>query len=90
MVVEFPPETELIPTTKSGHDLICLGLNGFPKHGLQCQRDPNSKNTLIIRLKGEPEYATGLYRVSVAKVRNPPSTKRTVEFVQIYHTTAAK
>ena len=35
--VEFPPETELVPTTPKkgqGNDLSCTGLNGFASNGL--------------------------------------------------------
>lgn len=96
--VEFPPETELIPTSsKSGSGgsstaqaLACTGLNGFASTGLQCEKDPAKPYRLIIRFAAAPLYPTGLFRMSVSKVRNPPSTRRSSQFVDIYHATSAE
>ena len=84
MIVTFPEQTEFSPT-KSKTVFGCEGKNGITK--VSCFYDKNKPKELKISLDSITQE-TGLYKVQVENITNPPSLYKSDVFGWIYQTTS--
>ena len=79
IVINFPVETELVPT--NGNSLTCQGLNGI--NSVKC----NAFDSILEVILEDVTQSTGLYKISAENVRNPPSLRGSSKFRYFYQTT---
>ena len=90
LIIEFPIESKLVTIDEPGSTGIkCEGLNGVTQNGVGCVLSDGSQNILEIHLK-ELTQKTGLYKLSVENIRNPPSLRGSSKFRSIRHVTDEK
>ena len=88
MIFEFPIETTLETIDEPGSPgLRCEGLNGVDR--VTCEPDDGNHHILKMTLH-EPTQKTGLFKVQVENVKNPPSLRGSSKFTSIRHVTAEK
>ena len=88
VILEFPIETMLVTIDEPGSPGIkCLGLNGVTK--VACEPDDGNHHTLKITLQ-DLTQKTGLFKIQVENLRNPPSLRGSSKFNSIRHVTSEK
>jgi len=90
LIIEFPTESMLVTIDEPGSTGIkCEGLNGVTTNGIICLPSDGNHHILEVHLK-ELTQKTGLFKIQVENIRNPPSLRGSSKFTSIRHVTEEK